>query len=97
MVDINPWGGNYTGTVVQNNTIIGGFATSQDDDGDNKGNNNQTAIMKSVPSLGTRFAFRSSSSDVYLIYSWSESALQLVRELGLGIIISIISASAGLF
>jgi len=27
MVNVAPWGGNYTGTVVQNNTIIGGFAT----------------------------------------------------------------------
>jgi len=27
LVNVGPWGGNYTGTVVQNNTIIGGFAT----------------------------------------------------------------------
>lgn len=46
MVDINPWGGNYTGTIVRNNTIMGGFATSPDVDGDNKGDNNETAIMK---------------------------------------------------
>lgn len=46
MVDINPWGGNYTGTVVRNNTIMGGFATTVDGDGDSKGDNNETAIMK---------------------------------------------------
>lgn len=41
MVDYNPWNGNYTGTIVQNNTILGGFATdtpsaSNDSLGDNK-------------------------------------------------------------
>ena len=46
MVDINPWSGNYTGTIVRDNTIVGGFATSVDGDGDNKGSNNETAIMK---------------------------------------------------
>ena len=27
MVDVMPWDGDYSGTVVQNNTIIGGVAT----------------------------------------------------------------------
>ncbi|KAF8467501.1 hypothetical protein DFH94DRAFT_796026 [Russula ochroleuca] len=30
MVDVIPWGGNYVGTVVQNNTIVGGLATDSD-------------------------------------------------------------------
>jgi len=46
MVDVNPWDGNYTGTIVQNNTIIGGFATTPASGGSNKGDNNETAIMK---------------------------------------------------
>lgn len=51
MVDINPWGGNYTNTVVQNNTIVGAFATEKDTDGDHRGDNNETAIMKYVSCL----------------------------------------------
>jgi parallel beta-helix repeat protein len=49
MVDFLPWNGDYTGTVVQSNTIMGGFATglsasaSQHD-----GENVDDAIIKSV-------------------------------------------------
>ena len=49
MVDFLPWKGNYTGTVVQNNIIMGGFAenssisTSQVD-----GGNANRSIIKSV-------------------------------------------------
>jgi hypothetical protein len=28
MVDVMPWGGDYSGTVVRNNTIIGGYLRS---------------------------------------------------------------------
>jgi hypothetical protein len=48
MVDVNPWSGNYTSTIVQNNTIMGGFATTADTGGAQKGDNNDTAILKSV-------------------------------------------------
>jgi hypothetical protein len=49
MVDFLPWDGDYTGTVVQNNTIMGGFAASpststSQNDGENAGD----AIIKSV-------------------------------------------------
>jgi len=47
MVDVNPWNGNYSGTIVRNNTIIGGFATTPNSGGA-KGDNNETAILKSV-------------------------------------------------
>jgi len=57
MVDVNPWNGNYTGTVVQNNTIIGGFATAPAPGGSNKGDNNETAIMKVGIAIGPRTWF----------------------------------------
>ena len=35
MVDVMPWGGDYSGTVVRNNTIIGGpLKSSSESDGD---------------------------------------------------------------
>jgi hypothetical protein len=35
MVDVMPWGGDYSGTVVRNNTIIGGhLRSSTPSDGD---------------------------------------------------------------
>jgi hypothetical protein len=35
MVDVMPWGGDYSGTVVRNNTIIGGYLrSSTPSDGD---------------------------------------------------------------
>jgi hypothetical protein len=35
MVDVMPWGGDYSGTVVRNNTIIGGnLKSSTPSDGD---------------------------------------------------------------
>lgn len=46
MVDFDPWSGNYTGTVVRNNTLLGGFATDEIEAGDTKGNNYEDAIMK---------------------------------------------------
>lgn len=46
MVDFDPWSGNYTGTVVRNNTLLGGFATDGEEAGDTKGNNYEDAIMK---------------------------------------------------
>lgn len=48
MVDVVPWGGNYTGTVVRNNTIIGGFATDSRSASQNDGQNVDDVIIKSV-------------------------------------------------
>ncbi len=48
MVDYDPWNGNYTGVVVRDNTIFGGFATDVAAKGDTKGENNDDVITKSV-------------------------------------------------
>jgi hypothetical protein len=49
MVDFLPWDGDYTGTVVQNNTIMGGFAAgSSTSASQNDGDNADNAIIKSV-------------------------------------------------
>lgn len=45
MVDYDPWKGDYTGSIVRDNTILGGFATD-DIDNDPKGNNFENAIIK---------------------------------------------------
>ena len=47
MVDYEPWLGNYTGTTVYNNTILGGFA-NEDLDKSSKGINAEDAIIKYV-------------------------------------------------
>jgi hypothetical protein len=48
MVDYDPWSGDFTGTVVRDNLILGGFATDAIDNNDNntKGNNFENAIIK---------------------------------------------------
>ena len=48
MVDIDPSGGNYDGTVVRNNIIAGGFATDNDSANLTKGDNADSAIVKFV-------------------------------------------------
>lgn len=49
MVDTDPWDGNFAGTVVQNNTIMGGFATNlSTSTSQNGGVNTVDAIIKSV-------------------------------------------------
>ena len=49
MVDFGAFKGDYTGTVVRDNTIYGGFATDdEDEDGQTKGENDDDAIIKSV-------------------------------------------------
>ena len=57
MVDVVPWGGNYTGTVVWNNTIIGGFATDSKSASQNDGQNVDDVIIKSVVFQYTRHHF----------------------------------------
>ena len=47
MVDYEPWLGNYTGTTVYNNTILGGFANENVTNG-SKGVNAEDAIIKYV-------------------------------------------------
>ena len=47
MVDYEPWLGNYTGTVVYNNTILGGFA-NEDLNKSSDGLNAEHAIIKYV-------------------------------------------------
>lgn len=48
MVDYEPWKGNYTNTVVRNNTIRGGFATSSELPGEKDGTNTNDVIIKYV-------------------------------------------------
>lgn len=48
MVDVLPFGGDYSGVVVQNNTIIGGLATDSDSDEQSKGENIDDVIIKYV-------------------------------------------------
>jgi len=57
MVDYLPWLGNYTNTVVHNNTILGGFATTTDTDHDNKGTNSDDAVIKIGIAIGPRTWF----------------------------------------
>jgi hypothetical protein len=40
--------GNYTNTVVRDNTIYGGFASNPETPSETKGENNEDAIIKSV-------------------------------------------------
>jgi hypothetical protein len=47
MVDYEPWSGNYTGTTVYNNTILGGFA-NENPDNSSYGINTGHAIIKYV-------------------------------------------------
>jgi hypothetical protein len=46
LVDYNPWNGNYTGTVVHDNFIMGGFATDEGNSTDTKGTNFENALIK---------------------------------------------------
>lgn len=49
MVDYEPWLGDYTGTMVYNNTIYGGFANENPNPkNDSKGINAEDAIIKYV-------------------------------------------------
>lgn len=46
MVDYDPFQGDYTDTVVQDNTILGGFATDEENPGETLGTNFENAIIK---------------------------------------------------
>jgi len=56
MVDYEPWSGNYTGTTVYNNTILGGFA-NEDLDKSSEGLNAEHAIIKIGIAIGPRTWF----------------------------------------
>lgn len=45
-MDYEPFDGDYTGTVVRDNVILGGFATSTEEAGEVKGANQNDAITK---------------------------------------------------
>lgn len=46
MVDIQPYNGDYTGTIVTNNTIAGGFAAGTAQAGQSKGVDPNGAVIK---------------------------------------------------
>lgn len=46
MVDYLPWNGNYSNTVVRNNTILGGFADDGKEDSQTKGNDQFDVFIK---------------------------------------------------
>jgi hypothetical protein len=48
MVDVTPFGGNYDGVVVTNNTIAGGFASQPAEGSETDGTNNNDVIIKCV-------------------------------------------------
>lgn len=48
LVDYLPWTGDFTGTVVENNSILGGFATNLTDPSDDEGKNSADAFIKYV-------------------------------------------------
>jgi parallel beta-helix repeat protein len=56
MVDYEPWLGNYTGTIVHNNTILGGYA-NEDLSDSSKGLNAEDAIIKIGIAIGPRTWF----------------------------------------
>ncbi|KAI0722715.1 pectin lyase fold/virulence factor [Earliella scabrosa] len=57
MVDYEPWNGNYTGTVVRNNVIYGGFATDPAGAGETHGENDEDVIIKIGIAIGPRTWF----------------------------------------
>lgn len=58
LVDFGAFNGDYSGTVVHDNTIYGGFATDdEDDDGQTKGENDDDSIIKIGIAIGPRTWF----------------------------------------
>ncbi|KAK0491487.1 hypothetical protein IW261DRAFT_91915 [Armillaria novae-zelandiae] len=57
MVDYDPWSGDYTGTVIHNNTMLGGFATDKPEGSETKGTNVDDATMKIGVAIGPRTWF----------------------------------------
>ena len=46
MVDYDPFAGNYSGTIVRGNTILGGFSTEKAEGSENKGVNSEDVVIK---------------------------------------------------
>jgi len=59
MVDYDPWNGNYTGTVVYNNTILGGFSNQVELSNETDGTNTDDVIIKLGIAIGPRTWFGS--------------------------------------
>ncbi|QRW01617.1 hypothetical protein RhiLY_00614 [Ceratobasidium sp. AG-Ba] len=59
LVDYDPFSGDFTGVVVENNTIVGGFATDQPENSTDiyYGDNDQDAIIKMGLAVGNRVWF----------------------------------------
>ncbi|KAF9450934.1 hypothetical protein P691DRAFT_809138 [Macrolepiota fuliginosa MF-IS2] len=57
MVDYDPFQGDYTDTVVQDNTILGGFSTDAPEPSEKLGNNPSHAIIKIGIAVGPRTWF----------------------------------------
>ncbi|KAF9006727.1 hypothetical protein BDQ17DRAFT_1239163 [Cyathus striatus] len=57
MVDYDPFNGDYTGTVVRDNYILGGFANDGEEPSDTKGMNFESAIIKIGIAIGPRTWF----------------------------------------
>jgi hypothetical protein len=81
MVDYDPFSGNYSGTVVRNNTIMGGFAAGPAEAGEAKGVNSEDAIIKYVVAVDrTSISFLTTISELE-----SLSALALGSVIGLAL------------
>ncbi|KAI0053713.1 hypothetical protein FA95DRAFT_1508275 [Auriscalpium vulgare] len=59
MVDVVPWGGDYTDTIVRNNTIIGGLATDSNSSEASLGANIDDVIIKIGIAIGPQTWFAS--------------------------------------
>ncbi|KAF8961109.1 hypothetical protein BDZ97DRAFT_1257674 [Flammula alnicola] len=57
LVDYDPWSGDFTGTVVHDNVILGGFATDGQNRTDAKGSNFEDAVIKIGIAVGPRTWF----------------------------------------
>ncbi|KAG8882625.1 hypothetical protein FRB97_007971 [Tulasnella sp. 331] len=57
LVDYLPWNGNFTGTVVENNSIMGGFATNLTNTTAEEGKNTYDAFIKIGIAMGSRTWF----------------------------------------
>ncbi|KZT05565.1 uncharacterized protein LAESUDRAFT_726838 [Laetiporus sulphureus 93-53] len=87
MVDYDPWEGNYTNTIVRNNTILGGFATNNETSGEIYGTNADDVIVKIGIAIGPRTWF---GNQYYNNVSSSGTVLnnQLTGAFGYGIAMS---------
>lgn len=57
MVDYDPFLGDYSGVIIRDNTIYGGFATTQERPRETRGDNNRTVITKIGIAIGPRIWF----------------------------------------